>query len=108
LFIFAYFRSQDLDLLVNEYDEGKPCYLYTGRGPSGGMHLGHLVPFMFTRFLQQGWLVSVILKYAIVLIQLYLLAFDVPVVIQLTDDEKFLHRDLELDEIKILLRGNSR
>jgi tryptophanyl-tRNA synthetase len=79
---------RDLDVLVNEYEGGKPFYLYTGRGPSGGMHLGHLVPFMFTRFLQQ--------------------AFDVPVVIQLTDDEKFLHRDLDLDEIRVLLRENCK
>ena len=48
-----------------------PFYLYTGRGPSSAaMHLGHLVPFMMTQWLQE--------------------AFDVPLVIQMTDDEKFL------------------
>ena len=41
------------------------------QGPSSeALHLGHLVPFMFTKWLQD--------------------AFKVPLVIQLTDDEKFL------------------
>ena len=52
---------------------GNKFYLYTGRGPSEGMHLGHLIPFMFTKWLQDK--------------------FDVPLYIQLTDDEKFLVKD---------------
>ena len=43
------------------------------QGPSSeALHLGHLIPFMFTKWLQD--------------------AFKVPLVIQLTDDEKFLWR----------------
>lgn len=50
-----------------------PIYLYTGRGPSSAaMHLGHLVPFLFTAWLQK--------------------AFQCPLVIQMTDDEKFLFK----------------
>ncbi|KAL7552643.1 hypothetical protein ACHAWF_015875 [Thalassiosira exigua] len=50
-----------------------PIYLYTGRGPSSAaMHLGHLVPFLFTQWLQR--------------------AFRCPLVIQMTDDEKFLFK----------------
>jgi tryptophanyl-tRNA synthetase len=50
-----------------------PIYLYTGRGPSSGaMHLGHLVPFLFTQWLQK--------------------AFRCPLVVQMTDDEKFLFK----------------
>ena len=50
-----------------------PFYLYTGRGPSSSaMHLGHLVPFLFTAWLQK--------------------AFRCPLVIQMTDDEKFLFK----------------
>ena len=31
-------------------------YLYTGRGPSSeALHLGHLVPFMFTKYLQDAF-----------------------------------------------------
>lgn len=55
------------------YETGKPFYLYTGRGPSNeAMHLGHAVPMIFTAWLQK--------------------AFGVPLVIQITDDEKFLFR----------------
>jgi len=50
-----------------------PIYLYTGRGPSSAaMHLGHLVPFLFTAWLQK--------------------AFQCPLVIQMTDDEKFIFK----------------
>jgi len=53
-------------------------YLYTGRGPSSeSMHLGHLVPFMMTQWLQK--------------------AFDVPLVVQMTDDEKFLWKGVYED-----------
>ena len=45
--------------------------LVCAQGPSSeALHLGHLIPFMFTKWLQD--------------------AFKVPLVIQLTDDEKFL------------------
>ena len=44
-----------------------------GRGPSSeSLHMGHLVPFMFTKYLQD--------------------VFDVPLVIQLTDDEKYFFK----------------
>jgi len=50
-----------------------PIYLYTGQGPSlAAMHLGHLVPFHFIAWLQK--------------------AFQCPLVIQMTDDEKFLFK----------------
>jgi len=37
--------------ILDLFEKGKPFYLYTGRGPSSGsMHLGHLIPFMFTKY----------------------------------------------------------
>merc|ERR1712050_222550 len=60
-------------------ESGKPFYLYTGRGPSSAaMHLGHLIPFMMTKWLQD--------------------AFNMPLVIQMTDDEKFLWKGVYDDE----------
>jgi len=51
-------------------DNSKPFYLYTGRGPStSSLHLGHLLPLMFTQALQHEYMC--------------------PLVIQMTDDEKF-------------------
>jgi tryptophanyl-tRNA synthetase len=68
-----FFSHRDLDLLLKQVELGKPLYLYTGRGPSSSsMHLGHLIPFLFTKWLQD--------------------AFDCPLVIQMTDDEKFLFK----------------
>jgi len=75
-----FFSHRDLAALLGEVEAGRPIYLYTGRGPSSSaMHLGHLVPFLFTQWLQQ--------------------AFDCPLVIQMTDDEKFLFKG-SYDEAK--------
>jgi len=84
-----FFTHRDLDLLLDRYCSGEPFYLYTGRGPSSeALHLGHLVPFEFTRYLQE--------------------AFDVPLVVQMTDDEKFLWKDLTLEECYRLGRANAK
>ena len=74
-----FFSHRDLDQLLKLKAAGTPMYLYTGRGPSSGsMHLGHLIPFLFTKWLQD--------------------ALDVPLVIQMTDDEKFLFKGVYEDE----------
>jgi len=67
-------------VLLDKYEKGEKFYLYTGRGPSADtMHMGHLVPFLITKFLQD--------------------VFDCPLVVQMTDDEKFLFKpNLELEE----------
>ncbi len=42
--------SRDLELILNAYEQKKPFFLYTGRGPSSeAMHLGHLIPFIMTK-----------------------------------------------------------
>jgi tryptophanyl-tRNA synthetase len=78
-----------LNEILDLYEKGEKFYLYTGRGPSSeALHLGHLVPFMFTKYLQD--------------------AFKVPLVIQLTDDEKFLWKNLTVEESKRLARENAK
>merc|ERR1711976_655357 len=73
--------------ILNKVEQGKTFFLYTGRGPSSeAMHLGHLIPFIFTKWLQD--------------------VFDVPLVVQLTDDEKFLWKDLKLEECQSLAHEN--
>ena len=44
--------------ILDLYEAGKKFYLYTGRGPSSdALHLGHLVPFHFTKYLQvNSWM----------------------------------------------------
>lgn len=47
------FSHRDLELILDRYEKGEPFFLYTGRGPSSdSMHIGHSVPFAFTKWLQ--------------------------------------------------------
>ncbi|CAF1011222.1 unnamed protein product [Rotaria sp. Silwood1] len=84
-----FFSHRDLDTILDAYERQKPFYLYTGRGPSSeAMHLGHLVPFIMTKWLQD--------------------VFNVPLVIQMTDDEKFLWKDLTPEETNRLAHENAK
>lgn len=41
---------RDMHQILDAYENKKPFYLYTGRGPSSeAMHVGHLIPFIFTK-----------------------------------------------------------
>jgi tryptophanyl-tRNA synthetase len=76
-----FFSHRDLDLVLNDHEKGNGFFLYTGRGPSKGMHIGHLVPLIFTKWLQD--------------------TFKVNLYIEITDDEKFLfRREYEWDEVQ--------
>lgn len=68
-----FFSHRDFDKILTEYEKGNKFYLYTGRGPSGSIHMGHLLPWIFTKYLQEK--------------------FDVNLIFQITDDEKFLYND---------------
>uniref|UniRef100_A0A1B6KZX3 Tryptophan--tRNA ligase, cytoplasmic n=1 Tax=Graphocephala atropunctata TaxID=36148 RepID=A0A1B6KZX3_9HEMI len=84
-----FFSHRDMHTILNLKEQGKPFYLYTGRGPSSdAMHLGHLIPFFVSKWLQD--------------------VFDVPLVIQLTDDEKFLWKDLTVEQTIKLARENAK
>ena len=66
-----------------------PIFIYTGRGPSSeAMHVGHLIPFMFAKYLQD--------------------AFDCNVVIQMSDDEKFYFKDMPFKKVYDLGRKNAK
>jgi tryptophanyl-tRNA synthetase len=68
-----FFSHRDLDTVLELYTKGTKFVLYTGRGPSGPVHIGHLVPWIFTRHLQEK--------------------FGTRLYFQMTDDEKFLVDD---------------
>jgi tryptophanyl-tRNA synthetase len=68
-----FFSHRDFDKILSEYEKGNKFYLYTGRGPSGPVHMGHLLPWIFTKYLQEK--------------------FGVNLIFQITDDEKFLYSD---------------
>ncbi|MDR0372808.1 MAG: tryptophan--tRNA ligase [Nitrososphaerota archaeon] len=68
-----FFSHRDLDTVFDLYDSGTKFVLYTGRGPSGPVHIGHLVPWIFTLHIQQK--------------------FKTRLYFQITDDEKYLVSD---------------
>jgi tryptophanyl-tRNA synthetase len=68
-----FFSHRDLDWILQRYEAGEKFVLYTGRGPSGPVHIGHLVPWIFTRYLQDK--------------------FGARLYFQITDDERFHQHD---------------
>ncbi len=74
-----FYSHRDLDRILEEYEKGNEFALYTGRGPSGHTHIGHLMPWIFAKWMQDK--------------------FGVEMYFQLTDDEKFLFNfDSTLDQ----------
>lgn len=67
-----FFSHRDLNWILDEYEKGNKFFLYTGRGPSERVHLGHITVWRFTKWLQDK--------------------FDAELWFQLTDDEKFLFK----------------
>ncbi|MCP8316315.1 MAG: tryptophan--tRNA ligase, partial [archaeon] len=47
-----FFSHRDFDWVLDKYEKDEKFFLYTGRGPSGHTHLGHLIPWIFTKYLQ--------------------------------------------------------
>jgi tryptophanyl-tRNA synthetase len=75
-----FFAQMDLDKIIEAHKNNESIFLYTGRAPGGSMHIGHLMPFLFTKYLQD--------------------LFDCNLYIQIPDDEKFLFKK-DLTEKKI-------
>ncbi|CAB4285523.1 unnamed protein product [Prunus armeniaca] len=75
----VFFAHRDLNEILGAYERGEKFYLYTGRGPSSeALHL------IFARGLK------------------------VPLVIQLTDDEKCMWKNLTVEESQRLTRENAK
>ena len=57
--------------MLKRKEEGKPFFLYTGRGASSGsLHLGHLVPFILTKYLQDAFDVPLIIQVSELMVQI--------------------------------------
>lgn len=74
------YTHRDFDTFLDQVESDTTVYLYTGRSPSGDLHMGHILPFELTRYLQE--------------------TLDVEVVIQLPDEEKFLMKDIPFEETR--------
>ncbi|KAJ0159140.1 Tryptophan--tRNA ligase, cytoplasmic [Colletotrichum tanaceti] len=84
------FSHRDLDLILDRVEKKEPFFIYTGRGPSSdSMHIGHVIPFQLTK-----WLSDVL---------------NAPLVIMMTDDEKFLFSEKRtVEEVQHYTRENAK
>jgi tryptophanyl-tRNA synthetase len=64
-----YYSHRDLAWVLDQYEKGNKFFVYSGRGPSGPLHLSHLMQFELCRWFQEK--------------------LGVEMYIQITDDEKF-------------------
>jgi len=81
------FAHRDLKWLLDEYEKGNRFFLYTGRSPSGPIHLGHIFGWIFTKWLQDK--------------------FDVHLWFQFPDEEKFLFKkNLDFEDAQKYLHEN--
>jgi tryptophanyl-tRNA synthetase len=83
-----FFSHRDMNWILDEFEKGNKFFLYTGRGPSDRVHLGHITVWRFTKWLQDK--------------------FGAELWFQMTDDEKFLFKDnLELADTNKLAYENA-
>ncbi len=81
-----FFAHRDLNWILDEYEKGNKFFLYTGRAPSGPIHIGHIFVWLFTKWLQDK--------------------FDVELWFQFPDEEKYLFKNISYDEVQKWLREN--
>jgi tryptophanyl-tRNA synthetase len=82
----VFFAHRDLKFILDELEKKNKFFLYTGCGPSGPIHLGHLQVWIFTKWLQD--------------------VFNCDLWFQFTDDEKFLIKNQSLEEIQKWMHEN--
>jgi len=68
-----FYAHRDFDFLMTWHKSGRRWVLYTGRGPSSHVHIGHLVPWILAKWLSDK--------------------FNVELFFQMTDDEKFFDEE---------------
>ena len=84
----VFYAERDLDDFLAAANRGERHSIVTGRGPSGPMHLGHVLPFYFARHFQA--------------------TTGAHVYVPLSDDEKYFLKNLDLGEIADYTRENVR
>jgi len=84
----VFYAGRDVDRYAAAAAAGRRHSIVTGVGPSGPLHVGHLLPLRLAKRFQD--------------------ATGAHVTIPLSDDEKFLAKDLGLDEIGAATRDNLR
>ncbi|SFC29859.1 tryptophanyl-tRNA synthetase [Halobiforma haloterrestris] len=83
-----FYAGRDVDRYLEAAESGDPHAIVTGRGPSGSMHLGHVLPLYLAKHLQRET--------------------GATVYVPLSDDEKFLAKEGSLESIGEHTRDNLR
>jgi len=81
-----FFSHRDLEKFLDDYENGNKGFLYTGIGPSGPIHLGHIQTWRLVKWLQDK--------------------LDLELWFQFTDDEKYLYKNMIWDEIQSWTHDN--
>ncbi|WP_225332732.1 tryptophan--tRNA ligase [Halomicrobium urmianum] len=81
-----YYAGRDVDQFLDAAEAGETHSIVTGRGPSGPMHLGHVMPFYLAKRIQDET--------------------GARVFVPLSDDEKYLLKEQSSDEIREHARDN--
>ncbi|RYJ13871.1 tryptophan--tRNA ligase [Halogeometricum borinquense] len=84
----VFYAGRDVDPFLDAATAGQTCSVVTGRGPSGPMHLGHVLPFYFAKYLQEQT--------------------GAYVYVPLSDDEKYFAKDRQFEDISAHVRENLR
>jgi tryptophanyl-tRNA synthetase len=84
----VFYAGRDVDRFLAAVEAGEQTSVVTGIGPSGPMHLGHVPPFYFARYLQERT--------------------GAHVYVPLSDDEKYYAKDLGFAELREHTRDNLR
>jgi len=84
----VFYAGRDVDPFLDAANAGETHSIVTGRGPSGPMHLGHVLPFYFAKYLQDRT--------------------DALVYVPLSDDEKYFLKEQSLAETSDHVRENLR
>jgi len=75
----VFYAERDVDPFLEAARSNEPHSIVTGRGPSGPMHIGHVFPFYFAKYLQE--------------------TAGTTVYIPFSDDEKYFLKDKSMEEI---------
>ncbi len=81
-----FYAHRDIDRFCDAIEAKQTHSIVTGRGPSGAMHLGHIIPLYFAKYVQEQT--------------------NARVYIPFSDDEKFLVKDRTLETIGEQTRDN--
>lgn len=84
----VFYAGRDVERIVETIERGEKLSIVTGRGPSGPMHLGHVLPFYFAKWLQQET--------------------GAHVYVPISDDEKHFAKEQTLAEVREHARENLR